>query len=133
MNMDRMSTSEIRKIALWPKLPERQTSEPLTRYRISILDTEAYPIPPGVQEVRVLSGSARMVNEGQEWTLSHGESRAIISSAEPVVRAASGSLVFEIAISPLVSEAQKLKRIFYERMVERQRIAEVEDQGRRLW
>jgi hypothetical protein len=122
---NRHSTAEIQ------KLPLGQSTEPMVQYRITVLENEIYRLPAGVRKIRVLSGTARVLLADHEIVVNEGEQKLLASRQDTmVIPVPTGMpLVLEMGLSASSPEQQQMKRLFYERLAQRQQIMEVEDQA----
>jgi hypothetical protein len=124
-HVNKLSTAEIR------KLPLTQSAEPLVQYRITVLENEIYRLPAGVRKIRVLSGTARVLLADHELVVNEGEQKLLASRQDTmVIPAATGMpLVLEMALNASSPEQQQMKRLFYERLAQRQQLMEIEDRA----
>jgi hypothetical protein len=122
--MNKLSTAEMQSILK----QINKSSEPLAHYRITVMKNEPYQLPAGTREVRVLSGGARLNLNEQDHLLSRGEKQALRTGEVASVTAASNDspLVLDMGIPAMSTEQKRMRRAFYERMVERQQLIEAE-------
>jgi hypothetical protein len=105
----------------------------MVQYRITVLENEIYRLPAGVRKIRVLSGTARVLMTGHEIVVNEGEQKLLASRQDTMVIPASTGmpLVLEMGLSASSPEQQQMKRLFYERLAQRQQIMEIEDHANR--
>lgn len=132
--MNKYSTAESKKVV--ERLsPSEKPSDLLAHYRITLMRDEPYRLPVGTREVEVLSGGARLVSSEREHLLENGEKQTLKTGELASVTAISSDapLVLNMGISAKSFEQQRMKQMFYERMVARQQLAEAEEQANKKW